>query len=194
MIPATPYSLVNSACDEILARFALLLDTTGAPVFKSAERGAILIQDNVTPSNAQLPALRAWYGPTDYNMGASDFVVIAGHDGKGGIQKVIDFDVYLYSFDKDSYGNPVDLQADLNNIEWAMVNWLADFQGGDVNPDNAASFVHSQSTTKWYFTWKQVMKATQGTVMKRFGGTHVLPPPWYTTTLPVQIDIWPYAA
>jgi hypothetical protein len=194
MIPQMSYALVNSAVDEILARFALLKDVTGTEnIFKSAERGAILIQENVTPSNAQLPALRAWYGSTEYNMGASDFVMIAGRDGKGGIQKEIDFDVYLYSFDKDEDGNFVDLQADLLNIEQAMMMWLQDYAGGQPLEGSPNIFVHSQGNVKWYFTWSQVVKGSHGTVMRRFGGTHVLPPPWYTTTLTLKIDIWPYS-
>src|SRR6266576_1946216 len=155
--------------------------------FKSCERGAIFKITNVAPLPSQLPALRAWYGPSEYNMGANDFIVAGEVGGQSGIHKILELDTYHYSFDKDKNGDPLDLQSKLQDLEWAMVDWLNDADGV-VN-----QFIHSTGIYKWWFTRGQRVRTSMNSVMKKFGSQTALPPGWFTLSVSVEIEVFPYA-
>ncbi len=184
-MPALNAARINTAIDEILGRCALLpaLDTT--PYFNSCARGAIMTVENVKISQLALfPALRAWLQPTEFNMGASDFVIAGDVGGKSGITQLLDLDVYLYSTDKDADGVPLDLQSRLVEIEEAMILWLKN------SPDASVPWA-TFSDTVWGFTRGQKVKGSFGTAMKKFGSRQIVAPPWYTLTLTVSIDVYP---
>jgi hypothetical protein len=170
-----PSTGLSRAADDIIAQIKSIKDDNGNAIFSTVQRGVILPTHD-EPRKETVPAARLWYEHVSHDIKNVQFYAQERFVHMG-------LYLYFYSFAKDEYGEPADLQDVCDRITTLTINYL---KKNTSDPDSVG---FSPSFGIWSWDVPQMVNVETTNALKKFSSNLVILPPWYVSRISFTIKV-----